>query len=276
MNDHERRVNKINIISFSGGKDSTALILWAKEHLKNFQVVFCDTGWEHEITYEYIKYINEILCNGELIIIKSKKYAGFEDLSYKKKRVASTKARFCTQELKIFPMHDYIHSLSHKVRMFVGIRAEESHSRAKMPMANFDMDYYGCWIYRPLKHWIAEQVFNIHKKYDVEPNPLYTMGMKRVGCMPCIMVNLLELRTIIKRFPYVIDNIRRIETKLGRTFFPVDKIPERYRTGYDEKSGKRIAFIDDIIKYLLEVKEDPNQLTLDEPQTCMSFYNICE
>ena len=35
-----------HIISFSGGKDSTALILWAKENLEEFITVFCDTGWE--------------------------------------------------------------------------------------------------------------------------------------------------------------------------------------------------------------------------------------
>lgn len=52
------------IISFSGGKDSTALILWAKENLEVFETVFCDTNWEHPITYKYIEYINKALLGG--------------------------------------------------------------------------------------------------------------------------------------------------------------------------------------------------------------------
>lgn len=40
-----------HVVCFSGGKDSTALVLWAKENLAEFITVFCDTGWEHKITY---------------------------------------------------------------------------------------------------------------------------------------------------------------------------------------------------------------------------------
>ena len=35
------------IVTFSGGKDSLAALLWVREHItKNFTTVFCDTGWE--------------------------------------------------------------------------------------------------------------------------------------------------------------------------------------------------------------------------------------
>ena len=34
------------IVTFSGGKDSLASLLWARNNLtKNFITVFCDTGW---------------------------------------------------------------------------------------------------------------------------------------------------------------------------------------------------------------------------------------
>lgn len=46
-----------HIVCFSGGKDSTALVLWAKENLPEFTTVFCDTGWEHPITYAYVEEI---------------------------------------------------------------------------------------------------------------------------------------------------------------------------------------------------------------------------
>ena len=47
------------IVTFSGGKDSLATIIWAKNNLPDFDVVFCDTGWEHEATYKHIKQIEE-------------------------------------------------------------------------------------------------------------------------------------------------------------------------------------------------------------------------
>ena len=41
------------IVTFSGGKDSLAALLWVREHITtNFTTVFCDTGWEHPLTYE--------------------------------------------------------------------------------------------------------------------------------------------------------------------------------------------------------------------------------
>lgn len=40
------------IVTFSGGKDSLAALLWVRNNMTtNFIAVFCDTGWESEITY---------------------------------------------------------------------------------------------------------------------------------------------------------------------------------------------------------------------------------
>ena len=47
-----------NVISFSGGKDSTAMLLLAIERdTPDLSVVFADTGNEHEQTYDYVRYI---------------------------------------------------------------------------------------------------------------------------------------------------------------------------------------------------------------------------
>ena len=268
-------MDKVNIVSFSGGKDSTALLLWAKENLSDFEVVFCDTNWESPVTYKYIDYINETLLGGKLKVIRSSKYQGFEDLSIKRKRVPSSQARFCTQELKLFPMHDYIHSEyeGKSIELFVGIRREESAARSKMPERNFDMDYYGCWINRPLINWSADDVFNIHKKYNVEPNPLYKLGFSRVGCFPCVMCRHAEIRRIAEKFPERIEKIKQLETDLDRSFFPPDYIPKRFCSGRDEE-GNKFPFVEDVVKYLAKDIEQVEMF--EEPQSCMSYYNICE
>lgn len=50
-----------NILSVSGGKDSTALWLLALERKAKFKVVFADTGNEHELTHEYLSYLSSKL-----------------------------------------------------------------------------------------------------------------------------------------------------------------------------------------------------------------------
>ena len=259
-----------NIISFSGGKDSTALILWAKENLDSFQTIFCDTGWEDNITYDYIEYINQTLLDGNLIVLKSEKYDGFADLSIKKKRIASTEARYCTTELKIIPTKNYIEQFE-DVHLYNGIRAEESSRRAAMDENMFD-DYLNCMVHRPILKWTVERVFDIHKKYNVKPNPLYKMGMSRVGCFPCIMSNHKEIKILIKNRPDVIDKIRNLEKIVGTSFFPPVFIPKWACTGMS-KNGAKFPTVDDVVKYL---SKDTNQTEMFEMPSCMSFYGLCE
>lgn len=43
------------IASVSGGKDSAAMSLYLTELGIEHERVFCDTGWEHPVTYEYLR-----------------------------------------------------------------------------------------------------------------------------------------------------------------------------------------------------------------------------
>lgn len=121
------------IVSFSGGKDSLASLLWVRNNLtKDFITVFCDTGWEHPLTYKYIEEVQEQL-GLNLITVKSKKFNGMVDLTKKKSRWPSSQRRFCTSELKTIPMIDYIlDEVNDDVLIIQGIRAAESAKRAEM------------------------------------------------------------------------------------------------------------------------------------------------
>jgi len=51
-----------NIVSVSGGKDSTALLALAVvQDVPNLQAVFADTGHEHRLTYDYLGYLSDWL-----------------------------------------------------------------------------------------------------------------------------------------------------------------------------------------------------------------------
>lgn len=71
MIDQEKIHEKINIVSVSGGVDSTACYLLALESGEPFRAVFADTGNEHEITLEYVNNLSKITGGPEIKIVKA-------------------------------------------------------------------------------------------------------------------------------------------------------------------------------------------------------------
>lgn len=223
---------KINLIGVSGGKDSTALMLWAKYKSgydpASIKVIFCDTGNEHDLTYEHIEYLSKQILPIEWI----KPEYDFYSLAEKKQRFPSPRARFCTQVLKIFPTRDYILKLvesNFEVLSHSGVRAGESEDRKDLKEFEFDLTY-GCKVRRPLIKWTLEDILKIHTEYNIKLNPLYSYGASRVGCFPCIMSNKKELRIIGAHFEDRIELIEYWENKLNSTFYPPYKVPARFRS----------------------------------------------
>lgn len=261
-----------HIICFSGGKDSTALLLWALDNLPEFDTVFCDTGWEHEITYAYIDKIDRELLGGKLIRLNDE-WGGMRGLVEKKGRVPSAKARFCTEKLKVLPMIKWLDGIEEEKTVYQGIRAQESQARSNMKPRMWSDDY-DAWIERPLFHWTHEQIFDLLKAKNVEPNPLYLLGARRVGCFPCVLISHRDLKALLQSTPEVRDRIVELEQISGRTFFPPNYIPQHAMKSRDPKTGKKIAFAEDVFKYLTEASDD--QIPLLPIVQCMSAYNLCE
>lgn len=286
-------------VFFSGGKDSQAcLILAAKKYgIDNIQAVFCDTDWENPVTYDHIHKVCDSM-GVRLITIKSEKYKGMVDLAVKKKRFPSTNARFCTEELKVRPSIDFVLSQKSNVIIVEGIRGSESKHRSLMSNQCSYFKYYfeqyghdknGNPRYRTYR---KKDVIEWTKKYnaDIErlvfdysaqdvidttinngqqPNPLYYNGFSRVGCFPCIMARLKEMKQIIKVYPERIDEIREAENKVGKSFFPPSYIPK-----WACKNGK-FPMIDDVVKYLNEKDATLDAFESKTP-SCMSLYGLCE
>jgi len=238
---------KINLLSISGGKDSTAMLLNAIEREIKFECCFADTGHEHPDTYEYLEYLENLLtikirrakADFTKRIEKKREYVKkhwakdgikdshiqtaldtlkptgnpFLDMCIWKGRFPSPKGRFCTEHIKTEPINEQIVlpllREGKRIRSWQGIRASESPRRANMP--THELIDYKVWVYRPIINWSTNDVFAIHKKHNVKPNPLYLKGMSRVGCMPCIMCRKGELSEISRRFPDVIERIKKWE-----------------------------------------------------------------
>ncbi|MDR1056470.1 MAG: phosphoadenosine phosphosulfate reductase family protein [Prevotellaceae bacterium] len=291
------------IVTFSGGKDSLVALLWIRNNFtQKFTTVFCDTGWENPVTYRYIDEVVEKL-KLNLVKLKSKKFNGMMDLAMKKKRFPSSQRRFCTSELKLIPTIDYLlDEVKDSFMVIQGIRGAESEGRAKMAtQCNYFKYYFEPYgrdkngkdkfhtyrrkeilslsrtratdVWRPVFDWTAQQVIDYILDNGLEPNPLYKMGFKRVGCFPCIMSTKPEVYQIIQRFPERIVEIAEYEKVCKSSFLGPDAIPKRFYKG-------DYPLITDVAKY---VRSEYARGTLFDkvegttPFSCMSYYiGLCE
>ena len=300
-----------HVVSISGGVDSTALLLTAMEDLGgDFLPVFADTGNEHEITLEYVSRLPERTGCPPVLWVKAdfnqrldhrrsfipdnyepeKALEALEALEAAREDMSPFFAlclwkgmfpcnvkRFCTVELKHIPIARYAYAPlldeGHEVISWQGIRADESADRAKAKWIEPLGD--GVIAYRPLLYRSKQDCFDILRRHGLEPNPLYSLGMSRVGCMPCLMARKGEIAQIALRFPEHIEKIRRWEmwvrraSKQGKsTFFPCTKVPG---------TSDMRASIDNVVAWAQ--CKTPGQMELDYERhipACASVYGLCE
>jgi len=310
--------SKLAVVSISGGKDSLATAELARERMgiENCIFAMCDTGNEHELTMEYVTgYLTSVF--GPIRILKadfSRQIAGkrvyvakvwreegvpetiveralsalhptgnpFLDLCIWKGRFPSRKAQFCTQELKRRPLDDLMLNLlesGYDVSSWRGIRRDESQNRARAQ--EHELAAEGWSIEHPIVDWSAQQVINFVQGRGLKLNPLYSLGMGRVGCMPCINCNKNELLEISKRFPAHVDRIREWEAivcmaaKHGWTTFFTDRkddeqsdseifargnIDARVRWAQTQRGGRKFDWIRE----------------MEPVAACSSVYGLCE
>lgn len=225
----------------------------------------------------------------------------FLDMAMLHGRFPGSQTRFCTTELKLEPMErvkDPIRMAGTPVVEWVGERADESKARAAKPMIEILRCSFRApaIIYRPIHKMTARDAFAIAKRHGLKPNPLYLMGMGRVGCF-CIMATKEEVRQTALRMPPVIDRIREWEEICGNvarhantavatgerdqfisSFLPTDKVPP-------DEHGNIRATIDRAVEWSNTTRGGRNfdllhRIEADaEPEQrhrCSSQYGLCE
>lgn len=189
------------VVPISGGKDSQACLKLALQKFDQSEIIglFCDTKFEHPLTYAHIDTIHalygvriDVVNNGDVI-----------SLIRKYKRFPTDKARFCTDHLKIQTARRYYRELAEcqgaGFEVWYGMRWDESHQRAEryasvvcdevvpphlfMP-SKFPkyLEKLGVLVRLPIVDWSTSDVFEFMAG---ELNPLYAQGFDRVGCFPC-------------------------------------------------------------------------------------------
>ena len=265
-----------HIVNISGGKDSAECARLAMERGRPFRLVMADTGNESPITIDYAHrladwigvplevarrdFTREIEGKRRFVETKWREQgvpeaivlraldalvptgSPFLDLCIWKGRFPSRKAQFCTEFLKqdAVERQVIVPALERgSVIQWIGVRRDESLNRRNAEMFQKVRRKDGLMLlYRPLIHLTAADIFDRARKAGMPINPLYSEGMSRVGCFPCINASKGELREIGLRFPEAVERIAAWEnivadaSKRGAaTFFAPDVTPESAALG---------------------------------------------
>jgi cysteine desulfurase / selenocysteine lyase len=160
-------------VSFSGGKDSTAVLLLAKKAgVKD--AFFIDTGIEFPETIDFIRLMGVEIIGG----------AGDFWGAVPKAGPPAKDNRWCCKLLKQNPLRIYLAKTGPCITL-QGNRWYESWNRAGLELAfNNPLNPLQMNV-SPIRNWRALEVFLYLWWQKAPENPLYRRGIERIGCYPC-------------------------------------------------------------------------------------------
>lgn len=210
-----------HIVSFSGGKDSTAMLLkMIENNMKIDEIIFCDTGKEFEDMYKHIESVRSMI-NIPIIVLKSNKsfeYWMFEHIKTKGKNKGQKgyswpdfRNRWCTQALKKQVIRQYLKKYKdYKIIEYHGIALDESQRAEKNKEKNCRY---------PLIEWNMTERDCLEYCYSkgLDWNGLYKK-LGRVSCWCCPLKSIKELRVIHEKYPEYWKQLREWDNKTYRQF----------------------------------------------------------
>lgn len=282
-----------HIVGFSGGVDSQAVALWVQNRMDHKDVILTNSnagGWEDPLTDQFVDWYsanvfpvtrtNAIVADmwatpgfAETKGLDSNAVLTFEEMVRIKGRPPSRKAQFCTEKLKLNPQRRWIKATfgvggefeGEDYCRYVGVRRDESQARKDSPMKAWD-DWFDCELSYPIADWTKQMCFDYVTSHGQSVNPLYSLGFNRVGCAPCINSGKEDIRNWDIRRPEMIEKIRGLEARTGRTFF-FPCVPGCYTNTVDQ-----------VLEWARTSRGGRQQLfpILHEREGCESKYGLCE
>ena len=205
----------LNIVSFSGGKDSTAMLLMMLE--KNIHIdyiIFCDTGKEFPQMYTHIdaveKYIGRPITRLKpdktfeyylLDIVKTKGiHKGKRGYGW-----PSAMVRWCTGYLKVKLVEKFLKGLGDEYQEFVGIALDE-------PKRIKDKKY-------PLVEWEITEKMALDYCYEkgFRWGGLYEQ-FRRVSCWCCPLQPLAGLKSLYINYPELWQQLKEMDRQSYNQF----------------------------------------------------------
>lgn len=196
-----------HICGISGGKDSSAMALYLRQHRPELDIeyFFCDTGAELPETYEYLNKLEGVLGKA---IVRLNSDRGFDHwFEVFRGALPSPQMRWCTKNMKIQPIERWIGD--DEAVSYVAIRADESNRkgyistkpniRSEFPFVDEGIDLDG--VHRIL----TDSGIGLPEYYE---------WRTRSGCYFCFYQRKAEWVGLADRHPELFERARRIEQKV--------------------------------------------------------------
>ncbi len=202
IQDLRRRFNLPMAVSFSGGKDSMAVLLLALKSGIELQTFFLDTGIEFPETVEYAKYVaDKYELKMDIVSAGDAFWNGLEKFG-----PPGRDYRWCCKVCKLGPTTRYIlKKYGGKILTLIGQRRYESLDR--MRKGNI---WKNEWVPNqisasPIQNWTSLEVWLYLLWKNAPINPWYIRGLTRIGCYLCPSSDLADFEIVKKHFPKFSD-----------------------------------------------------------------------
>lgn len=236
---------KLNVVSLSGGKDSTAMLLMMLERQMPIDIIlFCDTGLEFPAMYDHL---DRLECEIGRPIARVRCEQTYEYLMFDTpvKRKADTqfaqryghihtgygwpgpRMRWCTTKLKDGPRERFLRPLreQYEIIQYIGIAADEGY-RLKRRRNQVQSHVH------PLVDWGMTEVACLQYCYDhgYTWDGLYE-HFNRVSCWCCPLQSLSELRQLYRDYPDLWATLKDWDSRTWRKFradYGVNELETRF------------------------------------------------
>ena len=185
-------------VSFSGGKDSLAMLLIVLEAGMRPPVVFVDTGIELPETVEHV---HDVARRHDLELIIEETEHDFVERSAEFGPPARD-YRWCCKTQKLGPVARALNNrFPGGMITFIGQRRYESGPRSRSGARWRNPWVPGQVGASPIQDWTGLHVWLLLMMRDEPANPWYDLGLERIGCYPCPATDLADLEIVEEHFP---------------------------------------------------------------------------
>ncbi len=193
----ERNPTITPTVSYSGGKDSLAVLLVVLEAIGKVPLIFADTGLEFPETYANV---DDVAGRYDLSVIRINESENFWK-TFDEQGPPAVDFRWCCKVCKLHPVAHLIEKEWGECLSFIGQRKYESVKRMQSRRV-WRNRHVPCQLSAaPIQSWTAMHVWLYLFGKQAPYNRLYEQGLDRIGCFMCPSSDIATLKLIEETCP---------------------------------------------------------------------------
>jgi len=233
----------MNIISWSGGHDSTVMLhylLHNRKDLEPFKTVFVDSTINIPDTLDYLKDIVKLFgIENQFVYLQPKR--SFYQILSKYHFWPSIRALWCRKQLKMDVLKKFYNSFEEPLLEFIGISQKDSGVRKRLYKEPKKERKWGKKMVQceyPLLHWSDEKKKNYMCMHNIPRNPVYkTFGLS--GCYFCPFYHEPDFMRLLQTHPELFHKLLSHERAFHKRALPDFWLEDILKAAYpEEKDGK--------------------------------------